>query len=136
MSGSQKALEYFDRGYNCAQSALIGCGHLTELDDLSALKVAGGFGGGMRVGSICGAATGALMALGCIFPFTDDGQPDQKSRIGQLTLDFLGRFSQAHGCLNCTDLVKGDKEGAHQHLCPKLVAWSVETVEAMAAENR
>lgn len=133
MTGREKALDYFARHYNCAQSALVGCGHLTGLDDDTALRVAGAFGGGMRIGSVCGAATGGLMALGAIFPFVDSDRPEDKARIGQKTTEFLEAFAKAHGCLDCDGLVKGDKEGAHETLCPRLVAWVADKVAEMAA---
>ena len=134
MTSREKALTLFARRYNCAQSTLAGCSGVTHLPDEAAFKAAGGFGGGMRIGSICGAATGGLMALGAIFPFTDSDKPEDKERIGAKTIAFLEAFEAAHGCLDCEGLVAGDKEGAHDTICPGLVAWAAEYVEAMAGE--
>jgi len=132
MTSREKALALFAQHYNCAQSTLAGCGSLTGLPDEVAFKAAGGFGGGMRIGSICGAATGGLMALGAIFPFTDSERPEDKARIGDKTTAFLEAFKAAHGCLDCEGLVRGDKEGAHDTVCPGLVAWAAAYVEKMS----
>lgn len=134
MTCKEKALEYFDGGYNCAQAAFAGCGQVTGLDQAVALAASGGFGGGMRMGSICGAVTGGLMALGCVFPYTDSARPADRDRIGQLTLEFLARFKEQNGCLDCDGLVQGDKAAARQSICPKAVASAAEIVEAMAKE--
>ena len=51
-------------GCNCAQATLVVMGDVTGLSDAQACRTACGFGGGMRAGELCGAATGAV-------PFVD-----------------------------------------------------------------
>ena len=61
---AEKAVEFFNNGYNCAQSVF--CTYCEELgiSKESAAKIAGGFGGGMgRLQEVCGAVTGAFMVL-------------------------------------------------------------------------
>jgi C_GCAxxG_C_C family probable redox protein len=65
MDRSEKALEYFDNKFNCAQSVLIAFAAELGLSDNDSLKVACAFGGGIgRQQLTCGAVTGAAMALG------------------------------------------------------------------------
>lgn len=52
------------RHYNCAQSVLIPFAADAGIDEEAAFRVAANFGGGMKMGSVCGAVTGGLMALG------------------------------------------------------------------------
>lgn len=134
MTCSEKALEYYSRGYNCAQAVLAGCGQITGLDEKTALMISGGFGGGMRIGSVCGAATGGLMALGCRFPFADSGKPQDKERIGKITVEFLNRFKKENLCLDCDGITAGNKENARDTVCAKAVASAARIAAEMAAE--
>ena len=57
--------------YNCAQAVLIPFAEQAGLQADQAYRLAQAFGGGMRSGSVCGAVTGALMALGVLGIATD-----------------------------------------------------------------
>jgi C_GCAxxG_C_C family probable redox protein len=60
-----KALDFYRSGFNCAQAVFAAYAPLLGLDENSALKVCGGFGGGMgRLGEVCGVLTGAFMLAG------------------------------------------------------------------------
>ena len=43
------ANNYHDNGFNCAQSVFAAFGDITGIDEKTALKIAGGFGGGVKV---------------------------------------------------------------------------------------
>ena len=75
----QKALELFSNAYNCAQSVLGVFCEDGELDRDIALKLANGFGGGLRCGEVCGAVTGAVMAIGLKCGFCVQGDLKQKA---------------------------------------------------------
>ena len=100
------AFRLFDGGFNCAQSVV---GAFAEHEQAKlALKLAAGFGGGMRYGEVCGAVTGALMVLGlregtCI---ADD--LDGKRRMGGRTLEFMEKYAERKGTLLCRDLLGYD----------------------------
>ena len=53
-----------DVHYNCAQSVLATFAPEIGLTEEEAFRLGGPFGAGMHRGSVCGALTGALMALG------------------------------------------------------------------------
>ncbi len=135
MDCQDKALDLYRASYNCAQATLAGCGHLTGLDESTALAVAGAFGGGMRIKSICGAVTGALMALGMIYPFTTRGDAGEKERIGAMTMRFHEQFVKLNGCLDCEGLTAG-VTSPRDTVCPKAIITAVEIVERMAAETK
>ena len=63
MKKSLIAVEHF-KTMNCAQSVLVCFANELNLDELTALKIASGFGGGMARAETCGAVTGAYMVLG------------------------------------------------------------------------
>ncbi len=70
----------------------------------TAVQVSAGFGGGMYLGSVCGAVTGAIMAIG----LKHGGVGMQSGvRTAKLTRIFADRFKAKHASINCTDLLGG-----------------------------
>jgi C_GCAxxG_C_C family probable redox protein len=62
---SQKAVEKFLSGYNCAQSVLYSFCDDLRFDGDAALRLACGFGAGMgRKQEVCGAVSGGIIAIG------------------------------------------------------------------------
>ncbi len=107
--------------YNCAQAVLLPFAKATGADEETVLKLASAFGGGMRRGSVCGAVTGALMALG-LFGADD---PETVSR-------FQACFAEAHeGCLDCAELLEKNAlaGGAKKPFCNALVTESAAMTE-------
>ena len=80
MDIKEKAEKLHKSGFNCAQSVLGACGEYTGLDDNTALAVSAGFGGGVRSGEICGAISGAVMAIG-MAQQSDPAEPEERWKI-------------------------------------------------------
>ena len=55
-----------DPHYNCAQAVLVPFAEEAGFTTEQACAFAAAFGGGMQTGNLCGAFTGALMALGVL----------------------------------------------------------------------
>jgi hypothetical protein len=56
---AQKAINFFEQGYNCSQSVLMAYADLYSIDQETATKFASSFGGGMgRLREVCGAVSG------------------------------------------------------------------------------
>ncbi len=107
-TNSQIAETKFMEGYNCAQSVLFSfCGEL-GLDEDAALKLSCGFGGGMgRMGEVCGAVSGGIIALGLKF---GRGKNDDRAATDiaySKIREFMKRFSAKHGSCRCRDLLGG-----------------------------
>ena len=64
MSKVTEASQLFRDGCACSQAILAVYGQPLGLPRKTAMQVAAGFAGGMRLGDTCGAVTGALMVLG------------------------------------------------------------------------
>ena len=64
MSYQEKATTLHESGSNCCQAVLGACCDHWNMDEDTAYRLGAFFGGGMRRGEVCGAVTGALMALG------------------------------------------------------------------------
>ena len=99
--------ESFENGYNCAQSVLLAYCKELGLDENNAAKVAAGFGGGMRIASVCGALTGAYMVIG----LNSSSDPKDKQNK-QLTIEKIKKmtelFIEANGSTSCRELLGCD----------------------------
>lgn len=146
LSRSQRALELFSQSYNCAQSVFAACA-ANGLSEAQRLALAAPFGGGIaRQGEICGALTGALLALGeaageAMAADPVAGRNALYERAQQLTAD----FRSAHGSILCRELTgcilntedgqRSYKErGLHQNLCHNIVASTAELADKTLAE--
>ena len=112
--------------YNCAQAVVTVFAEDLHYDEEAAFKSAAAFGGGMRIGSVCGAITGGIMALG--FAGVDDAK----------TINSFFRKVRNHdGLINCSDLLrtnaeKGGEKGPH---CDAMVYECVDYVEELLSEK-
>ncbi len=142
----KKASEIFDKGYNCAQAVLASLCDLTGLDEETSLAVAGGFGGGMRAAEVCGAVSGAVMAIGLCFPSTDGNDAKAKENIAALTRQFHRRFREKNETITCRGLLGYDMEkpeemakvkelGLTAKLCPALVDDAAAIARQIITEN-
>ena len=125
MGAKEKALALHDQGFNCAQSVLAALGDYTGLNEKTALAVSGGFGGGVRCGEICGACSGAVMALSLANPYTDGEDAEARGRIGKLAGAFTRQFAADQGCLRCIDLKRAGRP------CDDLIAYAAEAAETI-----
>ncbi|MCP4543622.1 MAG: C_GCAxxG_C_C family protein [Chloroflexi bacterium] len=141
MNRVEHAVSSFDQGFSCAQAVLSAFGPQLGLDHETALKVAGGFGGGMaRLGQTCGAVTGAFMVIGLEYAGTQAGDQETKDKVYALIQEFAGKFQERYGTIVCNKLVGCDigipaererakEQGIFATLCPKLVRDATEIVE-------
>ena len=112
MTITEKALELHGEGFNCAQCVLEAFAEHTGLDSKTARAICSGLGGGVRCGEMCGALLGATIALGFVFPYTQEGDLDAATRIANKTKELTRRFKEEFGCVRCLDL---KKEGVTCH---------------------
>jgi C_GCAxxG_C_C family probable redox protein len=143
---ANQALERFKAGYFCSQAVLsVFCEDL-GMDALTALKVSSGFGGGVgRTGQICGAVSGACMALGLHDWHADPPTPEEKNRISERVRAFSLEFTRCHGSVVCKDLLgcdlgtpEGRREAADRgvfvSVCRPLVEDAARIVEKMLTQ--
>lgn len=123
MDIKEKANQYHDKGFNCAQAVLCSCSGYTGLDEKTALAIAGGLGGGCRCGEICGAISGAILTAGMCCQYVDEKDLETKEKIASLSRTITGAFREEFGFLRCEDL-KGK-----QHTCSELISFAAELAE-------
>ena len=85
------------RHYNCCQSVVLPFAEELGLDEEAVLKLAEHFGSGMRRGSVCGAVTGGLMALGLIGDYVGKIYTEVKHRPRYILETSLDKPAGASG---------------------------------------
>lgn len=102
-------LTYFDNGFNCAESVLLALsedlGVASECECECIPKVATGFGGGMKTGSVCGAVSGAVIAFGLKYGRTHANEVEKRARVYQLVQEFMTQFKKKHKTIVCSELL-------------------------------
>lgn len=134
------AAEKFGSGFNCAQAVFSAFASCYGMDEAAALKLASLFGGGVaRRGQVCGAVTGALLALGLGRGPDTPGAKEEACRLGQ---EFLQKFETRHRAILCRDLIGYDpsqpesreqarRAGRFKAQCPRFVRDAAEIVREM-----
>lgn len=136
MNKVEEAVKTFKSGFNCSQSIISTYAPDLGLNRESALLISSGFGGGLgRTGEVCGAVTGAIMALGLKYGFTTFSN-EAKEIVYSIVREYIARFKEENGSILCRELLGADintpegREKAHT-ICPKLVRDSAEILEEM-----
>ena len=111
----EHAESIFAADFNCAQAVFAAFAEDYDIDEELALKAASGFGGGMRCGEVCGAATGGLMAIGAARGHYIPGDTGAKADAGARTRQFMEAFRERNGCLICRDLLGIDPSTPEGH---------------------
>lgn len=125
MNHVEEAVKLFEDGYVCSQAVLAVFCEEFGLSREQAFKISISFGGGMRKGEVCGACTGAIMALGLRYG-------ENKSKSDEMCVKFLDSFEKENGTYICRDLLDCDirtEEGIKyaidnnlfKEICPKMV---------------
>ena len=102
--------------FNCCESALMMIYEEHPLPgfESSIMKAASSLGGGVGGwGSACGAATGAVIALGLVYGTdgdeTQEKFQDKRGHLRDVSQVFLKEFEGAFGSLNCMELLGVDR---------------------------
>jgi len=143
----KKAMANFKKGYNCAQSVLLTMfEHWNGKDDLIP-KVATGFGGGIgRCGSLCGALTGGVMAIG-IRHGTNEPSVEKRLKTYGIAHDFYAWFEKQHGGVMCRELIgydlsvpgemeKARKSGVLDEKCTVFIRNAVEKLFELNEQSK
>lgn len=129
----KEAVDLFSQKYVCSQAVFAAFSPDLGLDKEQALKIGACFGSGMRKGEVCGACTGALMALGLKY-----GEDKEKSN--EACVRFLDEFKKENGSYICNELLDCDittPEGVEYavdnnlflEFCPKMVESAAKITE-------
>lgn len=146
---TDRARQYHERGFNCAQSVLAPFASEYGLSEETALRLSTGFGSGMgRLCEVCGALTGAFMVIGLKH---GRGESDgtkygpRTENTYRLVTELSAHFKERNGSIYCRDLVGHDlsipaererakDEGAFATICTKCIEDAADLVEKALKE--
>lgn len=102
----EKAVAYFEEGYNCAQAVFLAYSDIYEIEPELAKKLSAPFGGGMgRMREVCGACSGMFMLMGMQFPSTNPADKDAKSANYAAVQRTAAAFKAKFDTIICADLL-------------------------------
>jgi len=131
LSDTAKTIFREEKGH-CSQAILAAYGeHLGsgKVDYDTCMKIASAFSGGIaRTGNVCGALTGALMALGHKY---GGATREEVEKVNEVAGKLLNEFKSLNGSIICRELINHDlitdediehafKKGSFDN-CPKFV---------------
>jgi C_GCAxxG_C_C family probable redox protein len=108
MDEATMAVELFENGCACSQAVLGAFTDRLEFDQDEAMRISAGFAGGMRMGEVCGAVTGAYMALGLAHCTAECTTAEGRKAAYAALEVFNDAFRQRHGSVLCRDLLGCD----------------------------
>jgi C_GCAxxG_C_C family probable redox protein len=145
MDRVKKAVRLFNEGFNCSQAVFTAFAESAGLDKSISLKVAGGFGGGIGCsGNVCGALTGAVMAMSLHTGTADPADQTAKRQLYRNVHRLTEEYKLRTGSTICRDLMgfdistpEGQKmakvPGAFDR-CDDFVRIAAEILEEMLAQ--
>lgn len=122
----ERAVQLHADGCNCCQSVLLALTEKSSLSNEDAMRLGACFGGGMAKGEVCGAATGALMALGLQKGQAEPSDKDGKKMSRAAAAAFLTTFEERFGSYICKALIKQNG----RRICDEVIAGAVEIMES------
>ena len=136
-----RAVKLFNSGFNCAEAVLLALSQEFNREAVIIPRIATGFGGGVaRSGEICGALSGAVMAIG-LLKGCDKGEEEREKRNGayesvrQMIKAFENEFRNSQ-CRMLTQCDLQTQEGREKYrreklrkkLCSNFIAWCADYV--------
>ena len=103
-----KAVELFGQGYMCSQAVFAAFSEDYGVTEKQALQIGACFGSGMNKGEVCGACTGALMALGMRYGQFDLSDVESRAAQKAKAVRFLEEFEKREGSYICRDILGCD----------------------------
>lgn len=137
----------FKNGIACSQIVFSELSDKVGMNKDDARKIASLFGGGMWSGEVCGAFTGALMALGLKYGHCEEGDVDAQNLGMSKLMEFKSRFEKEYGSIVCRKVMGYDlsvseemkiieEKGLFDNFCPKLVIKTIQIAEEMLSEDK
>jgi C_GCAxxG_C_C family probable redox protein len=108
MQRKEKAVELFRQKFNCSQAVFTAYRQADVLEEKDALKLATVFGAGVAgSGSeLCGAVTGALMAISMRYGRGDVHSIEAKTQTYELGKRFMADFKSCMGSCACESILE------------------------------
>lgn len=132
--------------FNCSQIVAMQWAEEFGYEKAEAARMAAAFGGGLSIGEVCGAVTGAMLVLGWKYGNGEAGELQKKEQLKRKSAEFREKFTARHKTLICRELTGYDfaKPGQHDaardagvlaSLCPVLVQDALVILEEVTREE-
>jgi C_GCAxxG_C_C family probable redox protein len=137
---AQEAVKLFDSGYNCAEAVLLALSEKFSTETPLIPRIATGFGGGIgRSGNVCGALSGAIMAIGLRIGCDKAEEKEKRYTAYNTALQMIKEFEKEFGSINCKTLTQCDlstqegrekfnEQNTRKEICPKFVGWCADYI--------
>ena len=142
MNHEEKAMKIFEDKFNCSQAVLGAFAEELGIIEEQAMKVALCFSAGVRKGEVCGAVSGAIMALGLKYGQIGDDEAEKKAIAYEKANEFMERFKSENGSYICKDILGCDistdegrayaqENNSFNEICPQMVKSAVNILESI-----
>ncbi len=122
--------KYFEKDYNCCETVLLAFSELLGMESDIIPRIATPFGGGIHQRRhMCGALTGAIMAIGLRYGRSTP-QGDREP-VSERTGRIVEKFTEKYGSTNCIEVlgftpddlekVKRNKQQLRANICTPLI---------------
>ena len=116
MKRSDRAVELFKSGYNCAQAVFAAFADKYGMDEETALKISASFGAGMgRMREVCGTVSGMMLVNSLENGSADAKDQEAKKHNYEVARELAAKFKEDNGSIICAELLglkKDTKEDA------------------------
>jgi C_GCAxxG_C_C family probable redox protein len=117
---------------NCAEKILYGANKAYKLNLSPAeLKIAAGFGGGMAIGSVCGALTASVMVLSLLFT---EKTGHQSPRLKPLIQEFFAEYEQSMSSIVCSELK--ERYYSPEFKCKQIIAAAAQVLDKIVLREQ
>jgi C_GCAxxG_C_C family probable redox protein len=108
MNRKEKAISYFKQSFNCSQAVFTAFRQEDAIDENAALRLSTVFGAGVACTGtgLCGAVSGALMAISMKYGREDVSGVDAKLKTYEMAKKFMDDFKTAQGSCICEEIIK------------------------------
>ena len=146
MKRSERAVQAFLDGYNCAQAVAVAFADLMGMEEKQVARLASPFGGGMgRMREVCGAVSGMLLVLGHLYGYDDPKADAEKMRLYQDVQNLAAAFREDYGTILCRELLENPPSDPkptartaafyQDRPCARFVATAAELAERYIEEH-
>lgn len=148
MSKGDIAYENFLKGYNCTQAIAVTFAQELGLDENTAARLSGGFGGGIgRLREVCGTFSGVVFVLSALYGYSDPKDVEGKKDLYEKIQACAAKFREDNGSIICRELLGLEKaEGTatpeprtteyyKKRPCPELCRYAANLTEEFIGEN-
>ena len=119
-SYSDKAVQLFKEGYNCAQAVFAAFADKYGIDRETALRLSASFGGGMgRMREVCGTVSGMMLVSGLETGAVEGSDREGKAANYAEAQKLAELFREENGSIICRELLGLKPDGGQESPVPE-----------------